>query len=169
MFRESRRLMKSPKLILTMAALILMASASRSHQAQSSVRRMSPTELVADLYKQHNRKRGPFQPEGRRLVYRYFEKTLADMIWKDAASSKHEVGVIDGDPLYDAQDMDIKNLVISKAVYDGGKARVNLTFENFGQKKTIEFLLTNGRTGWRISDIDYGEGRTLVGEFKEIR
>jgi len=27
----------------------------------------------------------------------------------------------------------------------------------------------NGPVGWRIRDIDYGEGRTLVGEFKESR
>ena len=91
------------------------------------------------------------------------------MIWKDAVSSKGEVGVIDGDPLYDAQDMDIKNFAIGKAVFEDGKARLTVSFDNFGEKKSIIFVLVNGRSGWRISDIDYGKGRTLVGEFKESR
>ncbi len=100
------------------------------------------------------------------MLYKYFEKNLADMIWKDARGSKEEVGAIDGDPLYDAQDMEIKKFVIGKASYENGKARVNVSFENFGQKRAIVFLLVNGRTGWKISDIDYGEGRTLAGELR---
>jgi len=42
-----------------------------------------------------------------------------------------------------------------------------VTFENLGEKKTITFLLAKGAAGWRIEDIDYGGGRTLVSEFKE--
>ena len=91
------------------------------------------------------------------------------MIWKDAVSSKGEVGVIDGDPLYDAQDMEIKNFAIGKAVFEDGKARLTVSFDNFGENKSIIFVLINGRSGWRINDIDYGKGRTLVGEFKESR
>ncbi|PYS64138.1 MAG: hypothetical protein DMF76_05480, partial [Acidobacteria bacterium] len=56
---------------------------------------------------------------------------------------------------------------IDKATSAGGKAQVNVRFENFGQKKHIVFVLVNGKTGWRISDLEYGEGRTLVGELKE--
>jgi len=131
---------------------------------------MSPNTLVAELYRQHDRKHSPFfQTRNRALLYKYFEKSLADMIWKDAASSKEEVGVIDGDPLYDAQDMQIRKFVTGKPSYENGKAKVNVSFENFGQKKTIVFLLVNGRTGWKISDIDYGEGRTLVGELRGTR
>ena len=100
------------------------------------------------------------------MLYKYFEKSLADMIWKDAAASKGEVGAIDGDPLYDAQDMQIRKFVIGKPSYENGKAKVNVSFENLGQKKTIVFLLANGRTGWKINDIDYGDGRTLAGELR---
>ena len=150
--------------------VMILATVSQSPQAQSNNRRMSPNELVADLYKQHDRKHSPFfQTRSRASLYKYFEKSLADMIWKDAVTSKGEVGVIDGDPLYDAQDMEIKKFAIGKAVYADGQARVNVSFENFGQRKSIIFLLRNGRSGWRISDIDYGQGRTLVGEFKASR
>ena len=131
----------------------------------------SPNGLVADLYKVHNQKRGPFHPGHSALLYKYFEKHLADMIHKDAVTSaaKHDVGVIDGDPLYDAQDFEIKNFAIGQASAENGKAKVPVTFENLGDKKTLIFTLVNSSSGWRISDIDYGEGRTLVGEFKETK
>jgi hypothetical protein len=130
--------------------------------------RSTPDALVADLYREHNRKHSPFfQTRSRALLYKYFEKSLADKIWKDAVKSKGEVGAIDGDPLYDAQDMEIKKFGIDKATFAGGKARVNVHFENFGEQKVIVFVLVNGKTGWRISDIEYGGGRTLLGELKE--
>src|SRR5438270_826327 len=131
-------------------------------------RAASPDALVRELYRVHNQKHSPFfQTRSRALLYKYFEKNLADMIWKDAVKSKGEVGAIDGDPLYDAQDMEIKKFAIDKATFAGGKARVKVRFENFGQQKNIVFVLVKGPSGWRISDIEYGEGRTLVGELKE--
>src|SRR5262249_9647159 len=146
----------------------LIAVANVKIQAQA-VTPSSPDALVARLYKVHNQKRGPFQARHAASVYKYFDKKLADMIHKDIATSaaKHEVGVIDSDPLYDAQDMEIKKFAIGKASYESGKAKVPVTFENLGEKKTLIFVLVNGSSGWRISDIDYGEGRTLFGEFKE--
>jgi Protein of unknown function (DUF3828) len=139
-------------------------------QTTTAVKRKSPDALVADLYKAHNAKRSPFfQTRSRARIYQYFEKDLADLIWKDAVTSKGEVGVIDGDPLYDAQDMEIKNFAIGKPVYESGKAKVNVTFENFSQKKTLVFVLVNGRTGWRIHDIEYGDHGSLRSWFKESR
>ena len=131
----------------------------------------TPEALVADLYKAQKLKRGPFfQTRSRLLVDKYFTKSLGDLIWKDARSSKGEVGVIDGDPLYDAQDMEIKKFAIGKSESDSAdKAKVPVTFENFGEKKTVTFMLTKVAAGWRINDIDYGGGRTLVSEFKDSR
>jgi hypothetical protein len=157
-------MMKTVKLILVISAMCL---TSVTYGRPTASNRFSPNALVSDLYREHNRKHSPFfQTRSRALLYKYFEKSLADMIWKDAANSKGEVGAIDGDPLYDAQDMDIKKFVIGKPSYENGKARVNVSFENFGKQKTIVFILANGRSGWRINDIDYGEGRTLKGFFK---
>jgi len=137
------------------------------HGQPRSVHRLSPDALVKDLYHSHTHKRSPFfQTRSQPLLYKYFVKSLADLIWNDARNSKGEVGVIDGDPLYDAQDMEIRKFAIGKPSYETGKARVVVTFENFGQNKTIVYLLVNGKSGWRIDDIDYGEGRTLRSEFK---
>jgi hypothetical protein len=134
---------------------------------RAAINRLSPNALVADLYRVHNQKHSPFfQTRSRALLYKYFEKDLADLIWKDAVKSKGEVGAIDGDPLYDAQDMDIKKFAIAKAVYADHKTTVKVTFENFNQPKSFVFTLVNGRTGWRISNIEYGEGRSLRGYLK---
>jgi hypothetical protein len=66
--------------------------------------------------------------------------------------------------------MEIKHFAIGTSVSESTiKAKVPVTFENLGEKKTITFLLSKGAAGWRIDDIDYGGGRTLVSEFKENR
>jgi hypothetical protein len=161
-------MMKTVKSILVIAAMCFTVGLSISVHAQpAATKRLSPDALVSDLYREHNRKHSPFfQTRSRALLYKYFEKSLADMIWKDAVGSKKEVGAIDGDPLYDAQDMDIKKFVIGKPSYENSKALVSVSFENLGQQKTIVFILVNGRSGWRIGDLDYGQGRTLKGDLK---
>jgi len=159
--------MKKSRLPFLILTLLLTASLHPMRAQAQSPKRLSPTALVTDLYKAHNQKRSPFfQTRSRARLDKYFEKSLADMIWKDAKTSKGEVGALDGDPLYDAQDMEIKKFTINQATYEDGKAKVNVTFENFGQKKSFVFVLVNGRTGWRIQNIEYGEGRSLRGYLK---
>lgn len=152
--------------VLSLATTVLSTFSAIAY-GQAGSMRLAPSALVADLYRVHDRKHSPFfQTKSRALLDKYFEKSLADMIWKDAVSSKGEVGALDGDPLYDAQDMEIKKFAIGKAVFADGKAKVNVTFTNFGQPKSFVFTLVNGRTGWRISEIEYGEGRSLRGYLK---
>jgi len=161
--------MKSNRLII-FVMLILCVCAMTGLAQTRSVKRQSPDALIADLYKAHNAKRSPFfQTRSRALLYKYFEKGLADLIWKDATTSKGEVGVIDGDPLYDAQDMEIKAFAIGKPAYENGKAKVAVTFTNFGEQKKITFILENSRAGWRINDIEYGDHGTMRSWFKEAR
>jgi hypothetical protein len=164
-------IMKTLKLSAIAAVLLLGTSLSLVVLAQStSTKRIGPDAIVADLYHQHNHKHSPFfQTRSRALLYKYFEKSLADLIWKDAVHSKGEVGAIDGDPLYDAQDMEIKKFAIKKPRYEEGRALVDVTFENFGKPQTITFIVVNGKTGWRIRDLVYTEGRTLLSELKESR
>jgi len=151
---------------LVLALLLVSASAAIAVRAQTAPPQ-TPDALVADLYRAQKLKHGPFfQTRSRALVDKYFTKSLGDLIWKDARTSKGEVGAIEGDPLYDAQDMEIKKFAIGKPTIEGTGAKVATTFENFGEKKTIIFLLTKGATGWRINDIDYGGGRTLSSFFK---
>ena len=124
--------------------------------------------LVADLYKQHDAKKSPFfQTKNRALVDKYFTKSTADLIWKDATSSQGEVGALEGDPLYAAQDMEIKNFAVGKADVKGEAATVPVNFTNYGQKVTITFKLKMVGTAWKIDDIIWPEGTSMVKVIKE--
>jgi len=124
--------------------------------------------LVADLYKQHDAKKSPFfQTKNRSLVDKYFTKGTADLIWKDATSSQGEVGALDGDPLYAAQDMEIKNFAVGKADVKGEAATVPVNFTNYGQKVTITFKLKMVGTAWKIDDIIWPEGTSMVKVIKD--
>jgi hypothetical protein len=138
--------------------------ADASAESQST----AAESLVADLYKQHDAKKSPFfQTKNRALVDKYFTKELADLIWKDATSSKGEVGAIDGDPLYNAQDVEIKNFAVGKATMGPDIATVPVTFTNFGDKKTITFSLKMVDNAWKISNIGYAEGDSLLKWLKD--
>jgi len=140
-------------------------TATAKTDTQASVPVPAPEKLIADLYDQHARQQSPFfQTTNRELVDRYFEPALADLIWKDAVAASGEVGAIDFDPLYDAQDTDIKNLVIQPATTEGANARVVVSFENMGSKVQIPYTLVRSGDAWKISDITYPETtlRTLL-------
>src|SRR5215204_6300023 len=160
--------MKSVKLIIGLLACIC-ANGPAAVQAQSTSKGFTtPEALVVDLYRAQREKRSPFfQTRSRALLYKYFEKDLGSLIWDDAVKSKGEVGVIDGDPLYDAQDMEIKHFAIHKARHESGRELVDATFENFDEKKTITFIVVKTAAGLRIHDIVYAKDRTLRSQFKE--
>ena len=72
------------------------ASVARTPQPTPTVaaeggKQTPPEALVAELYRQHDKKRGPFyQTKDRALVEKYFDKSTADLIWKDAVGSKDQ-------------------------------------------------------------------------------
>lgn len=124
---------------------------------------VTPEALVAKLYKAHDAEKSPFfQDKDRALVDHYFTKELADLMWKDVQASKGEVGALDFDPLYNAQDTEIKSLAVSKAKVDGAKATVAASFVNFDKKTRVTFKLVQVGDAWKISDIQYPEGHALL-------
>jgi hypothetical protein len=145
------------------------AAAAGQGSAASAQASQAPGALVAELYKQHDAKKSPFfQSKDRALVDRYFTKATADLIWKDATrKNQNEVGVLDGDPLYNAQDTEIKNFKVGVADIKNDKATVIVAFDNFGEKQTVRFLLVQEKAAWKINDIDYGEAGTLVKWLKD--
>ncbi len=127
----------------------------------------TPDALVAELYKSEKKKASPFfQDKNRALVDHYFTKELSDLIWKDAIDSKGEVGALGADPLYDAQDTEIKEFVIHPAKTEDGKATVLVTFVNFEEKQRITYHCVQQGGAWKISDIQYAE-YTLLKLFKD--
>lgn len=154
-----------PKLLVVMIIGILCFSAAGQRRSKRTVR-MSPEQLVADLYRQHKTRSPFFQNQSRALVDRYFDKNLADLIWNQP-NLPDEVGALDGDPLYNAQDMEIKNFIIHKPAIKNGTATVLVTFTNIGKKQEIKFLLASSQGGWKVTNIKYDDGTDLIGILKQ--
>jgi hypothetical protein len=137
-----------------------------------TVQESSPEAVVADLYKVHEQefKTSRFRimsGKDRRLLDKYFDKNLADLIWKDLTTHVGEVGVLDFDPFYNAQDADIKNLKVSPAIVNGDTAESTVTFTNYDKKEKLIYTLVKQDGSWKISNINYGEGNTLLKFFEE--
>ncbi len=96
------------------------------------------------------------------MLDKYFAREIAGLLWRDARSSKGEVGAIDGDPLFNAQDMEIKNFVVHEGIVRAASAEVPVSFTNFGEKHQIVFKLLMEKAGWKISDITYDDGTSLL-------
>lgn len=127
----------------------------------------APDAVVSALYKQAEGKQSPFfQTRDRALVDKYFDQSTADLIWKNAVEARGEADALGADPLYDAQDTDIKNFSVHPPEIKDGRAEVVVSFENFGGKQRINYLLSAKESVWKITDIKYSDGRTLVGALK---
>ena len=124
----------------------------------------SPKDLVAQLYQAHRSKNDPLTET--KLLDRYFDSALLALYLKDQREAKSEVGRIDGDPLYNAQDIEINDFSISAPEKTGPsrpgmEARVTVRFKNLGKPARLEYLLSRTASGWRISDIRYDDGTSL--------
>jgi hypothetical protein len=161
--------MKSIKLILVIAVVMLPGLSGSAAQGRKSIKQMSPREVVADLYRQHKQRSPFFQRRSRALLDKYFARELANLLWQDAHSSGDEVGALDGDPLFNAQDMDIKNFSIQEGIGGPRMVVVPVSFENLGQKHEIKFRLFSGGGTWRIANIEYDDGSTLLDILKRDR
>jgi ABC-type transporter MlaC component len=135
--------------------LLLLAFTAVTAQAADP----SPTDLVAQLYQAHRSRHDPLMETP--LLARYFDSTLLKLYLRDQREAKGEVGRLDGDPLYNAQDFQIKDFAISppEAAQEG--TRVTVRFQNSGQPVRIVYALTRTHDGWRISDAHYDDGSSL--------
>ena len=124
-----------------------------------SAAELSAKDLVAQLYQAHRSKHDPLDET--QLLGRYFDNALLKLYLKDKREAKGEVGRLDGDPLYNAQDIQIKNLSISAPEMAGGETRVTVHFKNIGKPTRIVYVLSRTTDGWRISDIRYDDGSSL--------
>jgi len=123
----------------------------------------TPEELVTKLYQVHKGKSDPLQyPQSKKLLGHYFAGPLLTLYLNDQRQSKGEVGKIDFDPLYDAQDFQITNFNIVRLNNTGGEGLVAARFKNIGIDQEIVFEMRKIKTGWRITDIKYKDGRTLL-------
>jgi hypothetical protein len=155
--------MKTIKLIATFIVMLAgLSSSAAPPQVRKSIKPPSPRALVVSLYNQHKKRSPFFQTRSRALLDKYFDKQLAGLLWQDARSSGGEVGALDGDPLFNAQDMEITNFSVQEGTVGRQAAEVLVSFKNLGQKHQITFQLVSTATGWKIADISYDDGTSLL-------
>jgi hypothetical protein len=155
--------MKTKLLLLVVITLAALNGSVVAGQALRRGRNISPRTVVLSLYSQHKRQSPFFQTRSRVQLDKYFTRELADLIWSDARSSRGEVGALDGDPLYNAQDMQIKNFSVRERSGGTLASEVWATFENFNQKHEINFHMVPAGISWKVADIVYDDGTTLAG------
>jgi hypothetical protein len=133
--------------------------------AQKQRAASSPDAVVRELYRIHRNGYGPiFEKKGRKYQEKFFDKNLAGLIWKDFTQTPEgEVGNLDFDPLFSAQDFKITKLRVGAPIVDGENVFVPVSFNNFGKRTSLKFLLVNEGGVWKVANIDYGEGTDLVG------
>ena len=120
---------------------------------------LSPKDVVTQLYQAHRSKHDPLDETA--LLGRYFDPALLKLYLKDKHEANGEVGRLDGDPLYNAQDMEIKDFSVSAPEVAGGEARVTVNFKNLGKPTRVVYMLSRTANGWKISDIRYDDGSSL--------
>ncbi len=119
--------------------------------------------LVQSLY------HGERTPE---RVETFFAADLAKAYRKDG-SNPDEVGAIDFDWRYGAQDTEITGLAFSQM--EGPKAAtVTVRFKNFGKPGVVVYELCHATRGWRIADVhksgeDAWDLRVLLKLPKEVK
>lgn len=159
-------------------SLVIISSVAAAAQAQTGITPLPKEKLegpvisfpepaasvVRELYRVHRNGSGHvFERQGRKLQQKFFDQKLAALIWKNITETPEgELGNIDFDPLYNAQDTQIKNFRVGAAATKGEAATVPVTFMNYDQKVRIEFRLVNTKQGWKVSNILYGGGSDLV-------
>lgn len=165
-YAKVKRKMKIKIVLLT--ALFLAISSVGFSQSRKAI---APNVVVKNLYAAHKAGASPFfRTKSRILVDKYFRKDLADLIWKDAVTSKGEVGAIDFDPLYGSQDPQITGFTIMETGWGGDskfgpadEAVVQVTFKDSGKERMISFQFKQGKDkNWKIYDVHYrGDGEQL--------
>ena len=151
-------------IVVSLLFLLLALASTTSTPAQTAELARSPAGVIRNLYRVHNNGRGHlFEVRGKSNLYKFFDKQLADLIWKDIHDTPEgDVGNLDFDPLYNAQDTKITQFQIGSPVIEGDKATVVVSFKNIGQLTKINFSLVKRGQVWKIGNIEYGNHSDLI-------
>lgn len=109
-----------------------------------------PAGLVAYVYQGYMDESAT--PPDRRELY---SPSLRELFEAEAARTPEgEMGALDFDPVVNAQDYHIEDLVIAEPEVDGDRAVVIASFVNLGEAQEMRFTLVRRAEGWKIDDIE---------------
>jgi hypothetical protein len=161
MLKESQKSSVRRKRHLAQILPLLAGVATFNLFATATAQERSAQEFVRQIYQLDKAKEPLLQ--NAKLIERYFYSPLAALLKKDLSEHKAGgMGLLDFDPLYDAQDTEISALGIDKPVISGDHANVLVRFKNFGEPKRITFRLNRSEGQWKVENIIYPGHANLV-------
>jgi len=124
-----------------------------------------PADVVRALY-EHYPWPGPtdIASEPREVLARYFDRALTKLLIDEQECVARERALcrVTVSIQYDAQDGSASDLRVCE--FDKKKSTVDVRFKNFGVEKVVRYKLRSIAAGWRISDVGYADGSSLVKE-----
>lgn len=146
------------RLIIAMGLVATLAAPALAQAAKPPA--PAPDAVVRALY-QHYLDTRPdeaveFNYTDPAVAQDYFDPALARLI---VADGKRDEARLDFDPFVDGQEFEIKSVDLETKPVSSKEAQVAARFDNFDEKKVITYKMVRTRSGWRIADVLWGEGR----------
>lgn len=117
--------------------------------------------FVAQLYAAYGKPPGP-DYHGRQAKD-VFSPALLDLMRREAAQTpKGEVGALEGDPICNCQDYEIRGVTIVATMAGPGRATVIASFRNHGQPQSVGLDLVWSQERWRVDDVHARDMLSLV-------
>ena len=131
------------KIVVGMATVALLAATAAASFAESFGQ---PEDLVEAIYDQYE--------SDEYLDYDVLYSERLGGLYDEAMSEveEGEMGPLDFDPFINAQDYDVSNVEIGKAVSEGDRTKITVTFDNFGESMVADFFLVEEDSGWKLDD-----------------
>ena len=145
-------------------ALGLFATSVSAGGVEGKVTNISPQLLVSKLYRLWSKEGDPLRnPTDQESLGPYFSDHLTHLYIQDQIDAKGEVGRMDSDPLYYAEDFEITDFKVGEPTKTKDGVVVVVRFRNIKKPCHVDFDLIRTKEGWRVSDIKYEDGKTLRG------
>jgi hypothetical protein len=146
------------------AALSLLIAAAAAVPARAQELTQART-FVEGLYAAYRRSPGP-DYVGRQAA-KVFSPALVALMRRDAARTPEgEVGTLDGDPICNCQDYEIRGVNVTVKPAGPGKAVAVARFRNLGQPQTVTLDLVAVGHAWRVDDVHAEGTPSLVALFR---
>ncbi len=150
-----------------LSALLALLAPARELRAQAS-----PVAVVAQLYRDFAWEAIVHEPEwrdhalleeSREVLARYFDDSLTALIVNDRScvARTHEICRLDFSPIWDSQDPGASEMKIA-ATRDSSVVAVRFRYPATGRVIELSYRMSQTRHGWRVHDIVYGTGRSLL-------
>ncbi len=142
---------------------VLISAEEATLSSRGASRSDSPEEIVRRLYKNDfPGSEGLNRSQYGAALSRYFDAGLVELFIKDWECERREPGLCGPDfmILYDAQDSDITDLKVG--AFDSRNSTVEVRFKNFGKPVSVVYVMRKTAAGWRISDIRYQSGHSIL-------